>query len=308
MNDSKNSASIPPLAAPVGNGLVAGAAKNAGAALAVAGGAGEGKAAPVVQPVSPSAQSPAAFGGHRGGGKKREDGLVAGSESAKNEDKKFNALRMGITREVERRAKGNGSPDFENDFRSRVEELLPPNRAALLDKLAELQPLAANSPPPLSSKKSPGDGSPAPLGFVEPAFAAAVDVPAGGAALVPMFALWSHKMLERPVKLLTRIVDRLRVAKLMEKIRGLGFDKPTEDEFEKRLAYKEQQVTDFNSALTNCSVIELNKRRVGGAQNSHWLELAMMTGELVNCHLDNMDFIEKKLLEKAERENLAGKN
>ena len=113
---------------------------------------------------------------------------------------------------------------------------------------------------------------------------------------------WSEKILGRPIKLLTRIVDRFRVGKLMERIRRLGLDKADEVEAEKRIAYKQQQVDDFNAALTNCAVVELNKRRAPGAEHGHWLELAMTTGELVNCHLDNVDWLEKKLLEKAERE------
>ena len=107
-------------------------------------------------------------------------------------------------------------------------------------------------------------------------------------------------MLARPVKLLTKIIDRVRCAKLMEKIRGLGFDKETEREAEQRIAYKQTQLEDFNAALTNCAVIELNKRRAPGAQHSHWLELAMAGGELVNCHLDTVEFLERKLLERDE--------
>ncbi len=112
-------------------------------------------------------------------------------------------------------------------------------------------------------------------------------------------------MLERPVKLLSKIVDRFRVGRLMERIRKLGLDKADEAEAEKRIRYKEEQLNDFNAALTNCAVVELNKRRAPGAEHSHWLALAMTTGELVNCHMDNVDWLEKKLLEKAERENAA---
>lgn len=106
-------------------------------------------------------------------------------------------------------------------------------------------------------------------------------------------------MIQRPVKLFTKIVDRFRVGKLMERVRKLGFSKEVEKEAETKLAFKQAAVDDFNAALTNCAVIELNKRRVPGAEHSHWLELAMTGGELVNCHLDMVDWLEQKLAEKA---------
>lgn len=58
-------------------------------------------AAPAVQPVvvaAPAAQSVPLFGGHRGGGKKRADGLPAGSPEAIAADKEKNRLRMAQKR------------------------------------------------------------------------------------------------------------------------------------------------------------------------------------------------------------------
>ncbi len=109
-------------------------------------------------------------------------------------------------------------------------------------------------------------------------------------------------MLERPTKLFTKIVDRFRVAALMERVRKLALPKDVEAEAEKRMRYKEEQIADFNAALTNCAIIELNKRTVPGAEHAHWLELAMTGGELVNCHLDTVDWLEKQILQKAESE------
>lgn len=109
-------------------------------------------------------------------------------------------------------------------------------------------------------------------------------------------------MLERPTRLFTRIVDRFRTGALMRRIHKLGLPKDVESEAEKRMRYKEDQIADFNSALSNCMVIELNKRRVPGAEHSHWLELGMTGGELINCHLDTVDWLEKQILAKAEAE------
>ena len=258
----KNPSKFPPVAVAAGNGVIAPPAATAAAAAA-----GETKAAPVGQPVAAPAKPPELFGGHRGGGKKRADGLVAGSPAAIAADREKERLR-GLARR-------SGQ------------------------KVAAL-------PPPLPGVLPAAENSPAALVPGEPALAGTVgDVATGAAVVLPTFVSWSEKILGRPIKLLTRIVDRFRVGKLMERIRRLGLDKADEVEAEKRIAYKQQQVDDFNSALTNCAVIELNKRRAPGAEHGHWLELAMTTGELVNCHLDNVDWLEKKLLEKAEREKAA---
>lgn len=235
------------------------------AVLAAPVGTGAQPTAPVGQPVSPPAKSPALFGGHRGGGKKRQDGLVAGSPEAITANKERDKVRKKV---------------------ERAKEVL------------------ATLPPPLPGASNPMGESPLaiPVDF-GPVPGAAPGVVSGVVVgMAPTFIAWSNTMLSRPVKLLTRIVDRIRVAKLMGMIKGLELGKETEVEFEKRVAYKQVQVEDFNAALTNCTVIELNKRTVPGAQHSHWLELAMTSGELLNCHLDTLDFLEKKVLEKIERE------
>jgi hypothetical protein len=91
----------------------------------------------------------------------------------------------------------------------------------------------------------------------------------------------------------------------MERVKKLGLGKDVEAEAEKRMRYKEEQISDFNAALTNCATIELNKRQVGGAQNTHWLEVAMTGGELVSCHMDTVEWLEKQILRKAESEKAA---
>ncbi len=236
------------------------------AATVAAGGAAKVAPAPVVQPPVASAQPPALFGGHRGGGKKRADGLVAGSPEAIAADKEKNRLRMAAKRAGEK---------------------------------------VATLPPALPGATAPAANAPAPVVAVDGAVVPAVADVGSGQTLFPTFVAWKNTMLERPVKLLTKIIDRFRCSKLMERVRKLGFDKETEAEAEKRIAYKAEQIADFNTALTNCALVELNKRNVPGAQHSHWLELAMTGGELVNCHLDTVDWLEKKILEKAERENPA---
>ena len=210
------------------------------------------------------AKPPALFGGHKGGGKKRADGLVAGSPEAIKADKE---------------------KDMERKRRERAEK-----------KMAAM-------PPPLPGVAAPAQGAPAPVAGGEspvPRVADGAAPPVAGP--MPLFVAWSAKMIERPVKLFSRIVDRLRVSALMQRVRKLNLGKEIEDEAEKRFAFKAEAVNDFNAALTNCAVIELNKRRVAGAQHSHWVELAMTGGELVAVTLDQMDWLEKQILQKAESE------
>ena len=203
----------------------------------------------------------AAFGGHRGGGKKRADGLVAGSAEAKEADRKADAERKRLARDAKKVA---------------------PLPAAL-----------------------PGLAS-APANAAAPVAAGAVDLslaPAGAvaapvvAAAAPLFVQWSEKILARPVKLLTKIIDRVRCSALMARVRKLGLTKDQEREIEGDLKYKQEVVDDFNAALTTFAAVELNKRRVPGAEHSHWLDLVMTGGELVQIHINTVDKLEEMIAE-----------
>lgn len=254
-------------------------------------------AAPVVQSVATPAQPPSAFGGRKGGAKSRADGLVPGSEAAKKVDAANDALRQFITRNQK-----NPSANFHAEFQKRLAEILPVHR----EKFIASAKAVATLPPALPGAKVPAVPVANAAPGVSPVDAAVANVPGVSAPVVPVtFVAWSAKMLERPIKTLTKIIDRFRVGKLMERVRKLGLGKDLEAEAEKKMAYKEAQVNDFNAALTNVAVIELNKLMVPGAEHSHWLELAMTGGELVNCHMDMVDWLEKQILAKAEREKAA---
>jgi hypothetical protein len=167
--------------------------------------------APVAAGPVAAAKPPALFGGHKGGGKKRADGLVAGSPEAIKADKE---------------------KDMERKRRERAEK-----------KMATL-------PPPLPGVAAPAQGAPAPVAGGEspvPPVADGAAAPVAGA--MPLFVAWSAKMIERPVKLFSRIVDRLRVSALMQRVRKLKLGKELEDEAEKRFVFKAEAVNDFNAAL-----------------------------------------------------------
>ena len=84
------------------------------------------------------------------------------------------------------------------------------------------------------------------------------------------------------------------------RVKKLGLDKKQEAEIADDFKYKTEVVEDFNAAVANCVTVELNKRRIGGAEHSHWLDVLMTGGELVSIHLDTVDKLEKMLLANAE--------
>ncbi len=118
-----------------------------------------------------------------------------------------------------------------------------------------------------------------------------------------MFVPWSTRVLEKPARLLTKIIDRVRVWGLTKRIRELQLDAKDEKEIIADLAWKDSAVADFNAALAEAATVELNKRTVPGAANSHWLALAMSGGELVYAHTEALNRIESLVLKKMELEN-----
>ena len=120
-----------------------------------------------------------------------------------------------------------------------------------------------------------------------------------------MFVPWSTRVLEKPARLLTKIIDRVRVWSLTKKIRTLELAAKDEKEILADLAWKESAVADFNAALAEAATVELNKRTVPGAANSHWLALAMSGGELVYAHTEALNRIEALVLKKMELEQQA---
>ena len=108
-----------------------------------------------------------------------------------------------------------------------------------------------------------------------------------------MFVPWTQKLLEKPARLLTKIVDRVRCWSLMRKVRQLKLSPEQEKEVAADLKWKDEVVADFNLALAECATVELNKRRVAGAQNSHWFNLAMCGGEMALVHVQTLERLEK---------------
>ena len=113
-------------------------------------------------------------------------------------------------------------------------------------------------------------------------------------------------MLERPARLMVRIGDRLRVAALVKRLDASPVPVPVRDEVKKSLALADAAKTDFANALAHAATVELNTRSIGGAQHSHWLDMAMTGAELVNAHLQTVEKIDELILACAVKENHEG--
>lgn len=219
-------------------------------------------------PVAAAArESVALFGGHRGGGKKRADGLVAGSKEAVEADRKADAERKRLARAEKKIA------------------ALPP-------------PLPSATATAQNPNQTPLNSSPD-----LPVAAGDLALPAVGVVFVP----WTTRLLEKPAKLLGKIVDRWRSYSRAAQVKKLKLTPDAEKEILERMKWREDAVTDFSVALADCAAVELNKRRVPGAENSHWINLVMTGGELVSLELANTAMIEKLILEDKAKQAEAAK-
>ena len=91
----------------------------------------------------------------------------------------------------------------------------------------------------------------------------------------------------------------------MRKIRELKLSPEQEKEIAADLRWRDEVVSDFNTALAECATIELNKRRVGGSEHAHWLTLAMCGGEMALVHVQTLERIERMVAANKESQTPA---
>lgn len=103
---------------------------------------------------------------------------------------------------------------------------------------------------------------------------------------------WSVRLLEKPAKLLTRILDRLRCGQIFKKLDGTKLPDEVKSEIKKDVPWKDAARDDFAICLAECVQIELNKRQVS-AKEGHWINLGLSAGELALAHFDLCQRIEK---------------
>lgn len=104
--------------------------------------------------------------------------------------------------------------------------------------------------------------------------------------------LWNPRLLEKPAKLVTRIVDRLRTAPLVKKLDHPKLPSEMRAECQKSIQLPPEALADFSHALADCAAVELNKRGVGAGQ-SHWLTLAGSAAEVIAHTLSASERIDK---------------
>ena len=110
-----------------------------------------------------------------------------------------------------------------------------------------------------------------------------------GAVVVP----WSIHLLEKPAKLLTRILDRIRTGQIFKKLDKTNLPVEIKAEIKRDAAWKDAARDDFAICLADCATKELNKRRVPGSENAHWINLGLAGGELALAHVDLCARIDK---------------
>lgn len=106
---------------------------------------------------------------------------------------------------------------------------------------------------------------------------------------------WTQRLLEKPARLLTRILDRLRQTAIFKRLDKTNLPAALKEEIKRDAEWKDAAREDFAAALAECAAIEMNKRAVS-AQNAHWMNLGMSTGELALAHFALCDRIDKLVL------------
>jgi hypothetical protein len=149
-------------------------------------------------------------------------------------------------------------------------------------------PAALPPSPVASGPLAVNPGAPPPLGTV------------GDVAAPPvLFVPWSVKLLSKPARLATRVIDRLRSLAITRKLDKAKLPEDVTAEVKKDLRWRDEAVNDFGDALAECVAIELNQRQIS-ARHSHWLNLAISGGELALGHFAVCDRIDK-LIKAAEK-------
>jgi hypothetical protein len=112
-----------------------------------------------------------------------------------------------------------------------------------------------------------------------------------------MFTPWQQRILRKPADLLAKIVDRTRMYFRLRQVKRLKLSQAAEKEILDLLKYKQEILDDFALALSEATAIELNNRRIGGANYGHWLTLIMSVGEIVAVEMNHMELIERLVME-----------
>jgi hypothetical protein len=122
---------------------------------------------------------------------------------------------------------------------------------------------------------------------------------AHGEALVASPALvvvpWTQKLLQKPAKLVVRILDRARQWDIFRRLDKSKLPAAVKNEIKRDSEWKETAMDDFTEALAEAAAMEMNKRQINSA-NAHWITLGMSAGELALAHVTLCGRIDKLIL------------
>ena len=113
---------------------------------------------------------------------------------------------------------------------------------------------------------------------------------------------WSTRQLQKPAKLVVRILDRARQWDIFRRLDKSKLPAEVKAEIKRDAEWKDAAQNDFADALAEAATIELNKRQVNSA-SSHWITLAMSGGELALAHFTLCERIDKLILSEKLNQN-----
>jgi len=219
---------------------------------------------PPALPPSAAPQSPAPFGGYKGGRKTKSGFPVDSKEHAAwvleqerlRSERRRNAVKILA-----------------------IPPALPPRPVA-----------GAGGVPPVLPATGPGGGATTPAPGL-PAGAVPVSTAGAGGVMAGVMQ-WSRGMLQKPAALVVRIVDRFRKIQLNRKLDRLGLTPPELAEVKRDLEWHDKARSDFEDSLAEVSALGLNKSGVS-AEYAPYVNVVLCGGELVLAHMAALDRLEK---------------
>jgi hypothetical protein len=125
-------------------------------------------------------------------------------------------------------------------------------------------------------------------------------VPDASPGFVGAVVAWSSRLLQKPARLLTRILEKLGQWDIFRRLDKSTLPPEIKAEIKSGCAWQDAAKNDFAESLAECAAIELNRRNIG-AQNAHWINLAMSAGELTLAHMSLCERIDKLIIAAATK-------
>ena len=106
---------------------------------------------------------------------------------------------------------------------------------------------------------------------------------------------WTQRLLEKPARLLSRILDRLRKDSIFKRLDKSSLPVAVKEEVKRDAEFKAAALDDFAASLAECVAIEMNKRGVT-SEHAHVVNVVMSGGELALAHYTLLERLDKLIL------------